>query len=685
MAYDYLTDLNPQQRRAVKHGVRDGSAIGTSPLLVIAGAGTGKTKTLAHRAAHLIANGVDPHRILLLTFSRRAAAEMTGRVKRITAAALGTGHVDLAWAGTFHALGVRVLREYAHRIGLQPSFTILDRSDAADVLDLERHNLKFSKKESRFPTKDTCLAIYSLTINSGASLKSVLREKYPWCVEWKKELRKLFNAYVAAKQQQNVLDYDDLLLCWAEMMNDPALAEELGDRFDHVLVDEYQDTNRLQSKILLKLKPDGRGVTVVGDDAQAIYAFRATTVRNILDFPSQFEPPARIITLEQNYRSTQPILAACNGVMRFARERFTKNLWSERKSKQKPLLTTVADETAQARYVVEQILEAREAGTMLKSQAVLFRASHHSAQLEIELGRRNIPFVKYGGRKFLEAAHVKDVISVLRWCENPADRVAGFRVVQLLPGIGPAIAERVQAEVEARRGRSDVLASIEVPKAAAEDWPGFAKLFARMRKAKAGWPAEFGLVRRWYEPQLQRIYDDAHLRMADIEQLEQIAAGYGSRERFLTELTLDPPDATSGHAGANTRDEDYLVLSTIHSAKGQQWRIVRILNVVDGCIPSDLAIRTPDEIEEERRLLHVGMTRAQDELDLIVPQRFYSHQQARFGDGHVYASISRFISASIRDLFDRQHWGERIPSLAKAAKKSGPITDVPASLLRIWR
>jgi len=243
-----------------------------------------------------------------------------------------------------------------------------------------------------------------------------------------------------------------------------------------------------------------------------------------LTFQAKFEPPARIITLEQNYRSTQPILAACNGVMRFARERFTKNLWSERKSKQKPLLTTVADETAQARYVVEQILEAREAGTMLKSQAVLFRASHHSAQLEIELGRRNIPFVKYGGRKFLEAAHVKDVISVLRWCENPADRVAGFRVVQLLPGIGPAIAERVQAEVEARRGRSDVLASIEVPKAAAEDWPGFAKLFARMRKAKAGWPAEFGLVRRWYEPQLQRIYDDAHLRMADIEHVQLFSA-----------------------------------------------------------------------------------------------------------------------------------------------------------------
>jgi ATP-dependent DNA helicase UvrD/PcrA len=685
MAYDYLADLNPEQRRAVKHGVRDGSATDSKPLLVIAGAGTGKTKTLAHRVAHLIVNGVDPHRILLLTFSRRAAVEMTGRVKRITAAALGTGHVDLAWAGTFHAVGARLLREYAHRIGLQPSFTILDRSDAADLMDLVRHDLELSKKESRFPRKDTCLAIYSLAINSGASIKSVLSERYPWCVDWKKELRKLFAAYAAAKQQQNVLDYDDLLLGWAETMTDPELAAELGSRFDHVLVDEYQDTNRLQSKILLKLKPDGRGVAVVGDDAQSIYSFRAATVRNILDFPNQFEPPARIIPLEQNYRSTQPILDACNGVIGFADERFTKNLRSERKSKQKPFLTTVADETAQARYVAEQILEAREAGTLLKSQAVLFRASHHSDQLEIELGRRNIPFVKYGGLKFLEAAHVKDVISVFRWCENPTDRVAGFRVVQLLPGIGPASAARIQERVEARPGRSDVLASIDVPKAAAEDWPGFAKLFARIRRAKAGWPAEFELVRRWYEPHLQRIYDDAHLRAADIAQLEQIAASYGSRERFLTELTLDPPNATSGHARANTLDEDYLVLSTIHSAKGQEWRIVRILNVVDGCIPSDLATRTPEEIDEERRLLYVAMTRAKDELDLIVPQRFYTHQQARFGDGHVYGTVSQFIPASIRDLFDAQRWAERGTSAAKATRKSGPTTDVAASLLRMWR
>jgi ATP-dependent DNA helicase UvrD/PcrA len=685
MGYDYLADLNKEQRRAVQHGVKRGSGLDATPLLVIAGAGTGKTKTLAHRVAHLIANGVDAHRILLLTFSRRAAVDMTGRVKRITAATLGTRQIDLPWAGTFHAVGARILREYAHRIGLQPSFTILDRSDAADLMDLVRHDLKLSDKESRFPRKDTCLAIYSLAINSGAPLKAVLNERLPWCVEWKKDLRKLFGAYAAAKQQQNVLDYDDLLLCWAEMMNDSELAAELGGRFDHVLVDEYQDTNRLQSKILLKLKPDGRGVMVVGDEAQSIYSFRAATVRNILDFPHQFEPPARIITLEQNYRSTQSVLDACNGVIGFATERFTKNLRSERKSKQKPFLTTVADETAQARYVAEQILDAREAGTPLKSQAVLFRASHHSAQLEIELGRRNIPFVKYGGLKFLEAAHVKDVISVFRWGENPADRVAGFRVLQLLPGIGPTTAAKVQDQVEQQPGKSNVLSSIEVPKAAAEDWPSFAKLVCKIRKAKMAWPAEFELVRNWYEPHLLRLYDDGHLRAADIGQLEQIAAGYESRERFLTELTLDPPNATSGRARAATLDEDYTILSTIHSAKGQEWRIVRILNVVDGCIPSDMATRAPEEIEEERRLLYVAMTRGKDELDLIVPHRFYTHQQASFGDGHVYASVSRFVPSSIRPLFDCRHWEERTRGPAKAARKSGATTDVATSLLRMWR
>jgi DNA helicase-2/ATP-dependent DNA helicase PcrA len=491
---------------------------------------------------------------------------------------------------------------------------------------------------------------------------------------------------VAAKQRQNVLDYDDLLLYWAEMMGNDDLAAEIGGWFDHILVDEYQDTNRLQSKILLRLKPEGRGMMVVGDDAQSIYSFRAATVRNILDFPHQFRPAADIVTLEQNYRSTQPILDACNQVIRFAKERYTKNLRSDRRSKQKPFLTTVADETAQARFLAQQILDSREAGVSLRSQAVLFRASHHSAQLEIELTRRNIPFVKYGGLKFLEAAHVKDVLSILRWCENPRDRVAGFRAVQLLPGIGPSTAAKILDEVEVEPHATDVLHDIKVPKAAAEDWPAFAKLVEELRQRKTPWPAEFELVHEWYAPHLERIYDDAPLRTADVAQLGQIAAGYGSRERFLTELTLDPPDATSGRAGADLKDEDYTILSTIHSAKGQEWRIVRILNVVDGCIPSDRATGTPEEIEEERRLLYVAMTRAKDELYLIVPHRFFTHQQAKLGDRHVYATRSRFIPDSILGSFAMRNWQDQADSQIEAAgRKARSSVDVAASLMRMWR
>jgi DNA helicase-2/ATP-dependent DNA helicase PcrA len=683
MCPDYLTGLNKEQRRAAEHCE---SATKAPPLLVIAGAGSGKTKTLAHRVAHLVVTGVDPNRILLLTFTRRAAEEMTRRVKRITAQALSVQQLALPWSGTFHAIGARLLREYANQIGLKPSFTILDRSDAADLMDLVRHELGYSTKKSRFPKKDTCLSIYSFAINSGKSIERVLAENFPWCLEWEKDLRRLFEAYAAAKQRQNVLDYDDLLLYWAEMMGNDDLAAEMGGRFDHILVDEYQDTNRLQSKILTRLKPEGRGLMVVGDDAQSIYSFRAATVRNILDFPHQFRPAADIVTLEQNYRSTQPILDACNGVIRFAKERYTKNLRSDRRSKQKPFLTTVSDEASQARFVAQQILDSREAGTLLKNQAVLFRASHHSAQLEIELTRRNIPFVKYGGLKFLEAAHVKDVLSILRWCENPRDRVAGFRAIQLLPGIGPSTAAKILDEVEAEPHTTDVLHDIKVPKAAAEDWPAFAKLGEQMRQRKTPWPAEFELVHGWYTPHLERIYDDAPLRVADVAQLGQIAAGYGSRERFLTELTLDPPGATSGRAGADLKDEDYTVLSTIHSAKGQEWRIVRILNVVDGCIPSDRATGASEEIEEERRLLYVAMTRAKDELDLIVPHRFFTHQQAKLGDRHVYATRSRFIPDSILGSFATRNWRDQTDSQIEVpGRKVRSSVDVAASLVRMWR
>src|ERR1700692_276605 len=383
----YLDTLNPEQRRAVEHDVSLDGLVG-APLLVIAGAGSGKTNTLAHRVAHLIVSGAAPRRILLMTFSRRAAAEMAKRVERIARKVLGANAgvmTDaLTWDGTFHGIGARLLREHADQIGLDGAFTIHDRADSADLMNLVRHDRGFSETEKRFPMKGTCLSIYSRAVNTEAPLGEVLGSFFPWCAEWEAELRGLLGAYVEAKQKQNVLDYDDLLLYWAQMMVEGAVAQDVADRFDHVLVDEYQDTNRLQASILLALKPNGRGLTVVGDDAQSIYSFRAATVRNILDFPDHFSPKAEVLTLERNYRSTQPILAAANAVIDLASARFTKNLWSDRASAERPYLVNVADDTAQAGYIVEQILENREAGITLKSQAVLFRASHHSESLEFE-------------------------------------------------------------------------------------------------------------------------------------------------------------------------------------------------------------------------------------------------------------------------------------------------------------
>ncbi len=679
---DYLAALNEAQRRAVTHGGATGEE--TPPLLIIAGAGSGKTNTLAHRVAHLIVGGADPRRILLLTFSRRAAAEMQRRVERITAQVLGGQAAPmlgaLSWSGTFHAVGARLLREHARDIGLEPAFTIHDREDSADLINLVRHELGFSKTQKRFPMKGTCLAIYSRAVNAEAPLGEVLARAYPWCAEWEAELRALFAAYVEAKQKQNVLDYDDLLLYWAQMMLAGALAQDIAARFDHVLVDEYQDTNRLQASILLGLKPNGHGLTVVGDDAQSIYSFRAATVRNILDFPAQFAPRAAVVTLERNYRSTQTILAAANAVIALAAERYSKELWSERVSAERPALVGVADDVAQAGYVVEKVLENREEGTALKSQAVLFRTSSHSAGLEVELTRRNIPFVKFGGLKFLEAAHIKDVLASLRWASNLRDRVAGFRVAQLLPGVGPGTAGRLLDRMREAGDAVEALSDFKPPAAAAEHWPDFADTIGLLRRNSLGWPAELECVSRWYAPHLERIHEDAAVRRADLQQLAQIASTYASRERFLTELTLDPPNATSDEAGAPLLDEDYLILSTIHSAKGQEWANVFVLNVVDGCLPSDLAVGSTPEIEEERRLLYVAMTRAKDRLHLMVPQRFYTHGER--GDRHVYAQRTRFIPDGLLGHFECRAWPAPQQTAARAA--SGAKIDIRARMRRMW-
>lgn len=684
-----LEELNPAQHRAATFGIGvEGRSV--PPLLIAAGAGTGKTKTLAHRVVQLILGGADPRRLLLLTFTRRAALEMTRRAEQILASSRravtnsGTEAALLPWSGTFHSIGNRLLRRHAPALSLDPAFTVLDRADSADLMDLVRSDLGLARTRSRFPKKGTCLAIYSYTVNAGCPLEETLAASYPWCDEWESELKRLFAAYVGAKQRDSVLDYDDLLLYWREAVEIPGIAEQMRADFDHILVDEYQDTNRLQAAILLALVPDGAGLTVVGDDAQSIYAFRAATVRNILDFPDQFSPRAAVISLEHNYRSTQPILDAANAVMAQASEGFSKTLTSSKPSAELPYLVSVEDEEAQAAYVADQVLENREAGIDLRHQAVLFRTSHHSARLEIELAGRNIPFVKYGGLKFIEAAHVKDLLAILRWAENPRDALAGFRVLQLLPGIGPASARKAMAHLGEHGFDLTELAGFAPPDVAALTWPGFTRMMAGLRNSKTAWAGQIGPVRTWYQPHLERLYDYAPSRAGDLDQLEQIAVSYPSRERFLSEVTLDPPDASGADAGRPELDEDYLILSTIHSAKGQEWDAVYVLNLVDGCIPSDMATDKPAQIDEERRLLYVAMTRAKQHLHLVRPLRFFRTHQHRFGSGHTIAPRSRFLPDDILPLFARR--AAATPEAAADAPVPQPMVsvDIGAKLRGMW-
>ena len=649
--------LNNAQAAAAGFGIDDNrgrTGAGHPPLLVIAGAGSGKTLTLAARVARLVLAGADPSRILLLTFSRRAAREMETRVGRALHEALGMtplqGAPRLPWCGTFHSIGARLLRLHAGRVGLDESFTVDDRADSEDLLHLLRQRLDLAAGGTRFPQKATCLAIYSRVVNARLGLAEVLTTTYPWCAGHHDALKRLFAAYAAEKQAQRVLDFDDLLVWWATALAEPALGAEIAARFDHVLVDEYQDTNRIQAEIVFALRPGGHGLTVVGDDAQSIYSFRAAEVKNILDFATAFSPPATVLTLDQNYRSTAPLLAASNAVIALAAERHAKTLWSAGAAAEKPSLVWVEDESAEAAWVAERVLALRESGLALKSQAVLFRSASHSHALELELARRNIPFVKFGGLKFLDSAHVKDVLAVLRFAANPRGQRAALRAIQLVPGIGSVGAQRLLAALATA---DDPLGVVRPEASSAPAWIAFAALFALLRSGEAAaWPAEVEAVAAWYRPLLDRRHDDAGPRAADIAHLARLAAGYVSRERFLTELALDPPAATSDDSGPPLRDEDYLILSTIHSAKGQEWSAVSVLRVVDGCLPSDMATGSAAEIEEERRLLYVAMTRARHHLHLLIPQRFYVTQQSAWGDRHVYGAISRFLPPATHALFD---------------------------------
>jgi len=691
---DPLEMLNPAQRQAAEYGtLGSDKRFVSGPLLVIAGAGTGKTMTLAHRVAHLILAGVSHERILLLTFTRRAADEMTRRVEAIVAAAsrdqrsLGLPAGGLPWSGTFHSIANRLLRRFAHNLGLDPGFSVLDRGDAADVLDFVRHEQKLTSTPRRFPKKDTCLAIYSRCVNTQKPLVDVLDKFYPWCSDWHAELTELFREYVLRKQAGQSLDYDDLLLYWKQLVAEQEFADEISSWFDHVLVDEYQDTNLIQSTILNALKPDGQGVTVVGDDAQSIYSFRAAEVENILGFPDQYMPSAHIITLEQNYRSSQPLLDSANRLIAESERQYRKNLFSAQKGGSKPDYVTVENSDAEAEFVVESILENREHGQQLKEQAVLFRSAHHSDRLELELVRRNIPYVKYGGLKFLEAAHVKDFISILKWADNPKNEVAAFRVLKLLPGVGPSCATRCYEHLAVGEFQFSSLQHFRAPSAVRLEWQTFCALLESLSNTGqdvAGWQSQLTRVRKWYQPHLERLYDGLETREADLEQLEQISGAYPTRERFLTELTLDPPAAAGDLAGDPLLDEDYLILSTVHSAKGQEWESVFVLNVTDGNFPSEFAVGKPEMIEEERRLLYVAMTRAKQSLSLISPLKFHVTQQRRDGDKHVYGARSRFLTEPLLATMAPCFKGRPQSVGARARCQSATRIDAPARLREMW-
>lgn len=637
----WLDELNPEQRAAVTHG--------KGPLLVVAGAGTGKTKTLAYRVAFLISQGVDPSRILLLTFTRRAAQEMLRRAAGIVAR--GTTATGRVWGGTFHSIANRLLRTYAKLAGLRRNFTVLDQSDAEDLMNLIRRDAGLHKQEQRFPRKNTCLAIYSRCVNASENLAHVLAHEFPWCVEWEPELRSLFKAYVDRKQKRNVLDFDDLLLYWMHVLDDEQVAEELGGRFDHILVDEYQDTNRLQARILHRMRNTDHNIMVVGDDAQSIYRFRGATVRNMLDFPDQF-PETTIVTLEQNYRSTPPILETANRVIAGAKERYTKNLWSERQGGQRPGLVSCKDEAQQDEYIIDRVLKHYEEGIPLREQAVLFRAAHLSDSLEVELVRRNIPFHKYGGLRFLEVAHVKDVIAILRILENPRDEMAWLRILLLMDGIGPATAGHATRHVADNGFDPRSIRTFSAPAASRETMSAFADMLDDLVPKGVPDPAsQIERIRRFYDPVLEKVHDHPAIRARDLVSLEQIASRYRSRRQFLTELQLDPPTSTSDLAGPPVKDEDWLILSTIHSGKGCEWDVVYLIHAADGFLPSDLSTGSDEEIEEELRLTYVALTRARRFLYVAWPLRYY-HKWRPFMDNHVYAKVCRFFSDDVLKTLD---------------------------------
>ena len=690
--------LNDEQRQAVTHG--------PGPLLVLAGAGTGKTATLAARVRWLREQGTAADRILLLTFTRRAADEMLARV-----AAGGREPGGRVWGGTFHAIAHRIIRAHAEAFSLPPSFSLIDPADTADLLDVLRVETGLANSggsgpsgsgvsrvgtvslregtagapspaaaRRRAPRAPTCADIYMRCVSTQRPVKEVVSAGYPWCAEFVGQLSTLFRAYVAHKRAHSLVDFDDLLLLWRAALADADAGPALRGLFDAVLVDEYQDVNSVQADIVRLLAPDGRGLTCVGDDAQAVYGFRGADPGHLRALAAAY-PDLSVIRLVRNYRSREPVLALANAIRPQMGE-LELTLTGDRGGGPAPLLVRCHDEATQAREICARVLEACESGRDLRDQAVLVRSAHHSDVLELELAVANIPFVKYGGLRFTEAAHVKDFLAAGRLVDNPSDDLAWFRLLRLHDGIGPVIAHRVIAEL--RPSEPEPF----------DRWPG--ALTAVPNRSRAALAATFaGLMAASARPQtaeraaavlaalraaLQARYPDHASRIADLERLADAAASMPSLHEALAGLALDPPTSSSDLAGPPRLDEDYLVISTVHSAKGLEWPIVHLPHLVDGAVPSDMALSTPSGVAEEHRLFYVAVTRARDQLLLYAPQRMHHHRTAR-DDRHGYAPLTRFLHAAALAVCDSVHAGPAHPVIPRARALSA---RVDADLDALW-
>ena len=679
----WAAGLDGVQRRAVEH---EGG-----PLLIVAGAGTGKTRTLVARLARLVESGVAPERLLLVTFSRRAAEEMIRRLAPL----VGPEVARRVHAGTFHSVAHRLLRQHSESLGLGDGFSVIDQGDAADLMQLVRQEVGASEeRRRRFPRKDTLVSVYSRVISAQEPLRPVLRRHFPWVQEHEQAIGDIFSAYTAHKRSQSLLDFDDLLLYWRAAAADPEVGPALARAYGHVLVDEYQDTNLLQAEIVGALRPGGEALTVVGDDAQSIYSFRAATVKNMLEFPSRF-PGTTVVKLERNYRSTQPILDVANAVLAKATEGYAKRLWTEQTGGGRPVLATCPDEASQADAVADLILEHHEAGVALRSQAVLFRSAHHSDLLEVELRRRGIPFVKYGGLRFLEAAHVRDLLAALRVLDNPKDGLAWYRLLQLMDGVGPSGARRVMESIgaeglgpldgsEADPLRVFLERPASLPGRAGEDFESLGGALAECRADDISPGAQVDRLRQGLDPLLRRRYENADVRLRDLEALARLAVGYDTRARMVAELTLDPPASTGDLAGPPLLDDDYLILSTVHSAKGGEWRVVHMIHAADGMFPSDMATGTREDIEEERRLFYVAITRAREHLHIYAPLRYHHSGAFGRGDKHSYAQRSRFLPPEVDPLLEHRPVRARSDDRVLPALSVALPAAVDESLRGLW-